>query len=73
MAERSGCATAVLWGLGLIVAIPGLCTLLLIDRTVSKDFAAYGPILLWVAIGIAICGTLYLIYDFSRGPSDPGN
>jgi hypothetical protein len=27
MAERSGCATAFLWIVGLVLLVPGLCTL----------------------------------------------
>jgi hypothetical protein len=66
MAERSGCATALLWGIGLIVAIPGLCTLLLLNSEVSRRYSDYGSALLWIAVGVVVCGTLYLIYDFSR-------
>ena len=70
MAARSGCATALLWIAGLAIAVPGLCTLLLLNSAVTKEYAAYGPTLLWIAIAVAVGGTLYLIYDFSRGRGD---
>jgi hypothetical protein len=72
MAERSGCATAVMWLGGLILTLPGLCMFLVLGSTAEPYFRPYQTLIIWAVVIGLICIIAYLIYDFSRErPSGP--
>jgi hypothetical protein len=73
MAERSGCATALMWVSGLILTLPGMCFFSCSAPRSSPTVRPYQTQIVWAAAIILIRIVAYLIYDFSRDrPDRPG-
>ncbi|TMJ01888.1 MAG: mercuric transport protein [Alphaproteobacteria bacterium] len=68
MAERSGCATALVAVGGLILTLPGLCLFFAFGSVMERYVRPYQTLIVWAAV-IGLIGIVgYLIYDFSRDP-----
>jgi hypothetical protein len=70
MAGRSGCGAAPLWIVGLVLLIPGVCTLLLLNQAVNRSFSQHATTAAWIGGGTVVGGIIWLIIEFGRAPPD---